>query len=1082
MARGYHPDPPPPQDDSKLPPPMTLERPPECVNRNSTPAFYVVVSALESIRKQKQHDKHQTLVRLFALWRQNVGNDLYPLIRLLIPDKDRERPNYNLKEAALANAYIEALGLEKHSEAGDSMIHWKQPKLTGGRQDSSGDFARVCFKVIEPRCVVENGQWSVEAINHTLDELTKSKADKKDKSRILRQVNTYCTALEQEWLIRIILKDLKISIREKGILQAFHPDAMQLYDKCSDLKRVCWELWDPERRLNTNDIQLELFNPFRPQLCAMAKGHTHDSIAKLVGAPHKEFIMEEKLDGERIQLHMRGNGAQWFYCSRKAKDYTYLYGAHPGQGSMTKYISDIFQDQVRNVILDGEMMVWDPMLGKYLAFGTLKTAASMNNTDPNEPRPCFKVFDILYLNDNCLIDKRLSERKRLLRGGRIFKDIEKYTGRFELVEEKVGKTGKDITSYLERIMETRGEGIVVKKPDSKYSTGSRDVDWVKVKPEYSDQMGETFDLLVLGGWWGKGGRSGKVSSLLCGLREQEEIGEDGERPTFQTFCSIGTGLRYSDYTWTMDTRGQYFKPFDRKNIPPWMKMGSIGLDDKPDVYIEPEHSFVIKVKASEIVPAAGGYGIGYTLRFPRATHVFGGDLDKFRESREEKVEHRDMWHCVSSYSVNVRYGADISCLMNGPVKKYQESQGQNKKRKVTRPKKNPFMVSAMGQVLSQDRVKGDLFDGVTFFIAKGTPAHPKAELEALVHEHGGLYSQGQLPNLSAKVISPDEKSPSVRAQIRKGVDVIKPEWLFQCIKRDYILPLIKEFLVHASAESKASRYYNRTLEHLQAISDDEEEEEEEEENVAEPLNEVAEEEEDDAAREMKYKKKKADREEREEQEQREKRKTAEQRKLEADWGMRDVPKPGSDSSDEEDNRGKYDEDEDTEDEYGGRELDGDEDDKAADSHDSDGEENGQDEFRTMPVGPQDVQGVATMGDESDAMKYDEEKIFRHLAFYLDTSENAELNGLAPSSPTTSIKERYVARVEKLLQDGGGRITTDLHDPKLTHIVMDEDDNGRYEELTKKTSKPKMKHIVLPSWVEDCASEETLLHEDIHKPK
>jgi len=28
-----------------------------------------------------------------------------------------------------------------------------------------------------------------------------------------------------------------------------------------------------------------------------------------------------------------------------------------------------------SVILDGEMLVWDPILEKYLAFGTLKTAA-----------------------------------------------------------------------------------------------------------------------------------------------------------------------------------------------------------------------------------------------------------------------------------------------------------------------------------------------------------------------------------------------------------------------------------------------------------------------------------------------------------------------------------------------------------------------------------------------------------------------------------------------------------------------------------------------------------------------------------
>jgi hypothetical protein len=36
----------------------------------------------------------------------------------------------------------------------------------------------------------------------------------------------------------------------------------------------------------------------------------------------------------------------------------------------------------------------------------------------------------------------------------------------------------------------RGEGIVVKKTASQYITNSRGVDWVKVKPEYADQMGE----------------------------------------------------------------------------------------------------------------------------------------------------------------------------------------------------------------------------------------------------------------------------------------------------------------------------------------------------------------------------------------------------------------------------------------------------------------------------------------------------------------------------------------------------------------------------------------------------------------
>lgn len=81
----------------------------------------------------------------------------------------------------------------------------------------------------------------------------------------------------------------------------------------------------------------------------------------------------------------------------------------------------------------------------------------------------------------------------------------------------------------------------MKKLDCVYNTNSRGPDWIKVKPEYvyvprwhllaligsryADQMGENLDLLVLGGWWGKGGRTGKISSLLCGLRVEQE--DDG---------------------------------------------------------------------------------------------------------------------------------------------------------------------------------------------------------------------------------------------------------------------------------------------------------------------------------------------------------------------------------------------------------------------------------------------------------------------------------------------------------------------------------------------------------------------------
>jgi len=55
------------------------------------------------------------------------------------------------------------------------------------------------------------------------------------------------------------------------------------------------------------------------------------------------------------------------------------------------------------------------------------------------------------------------------------------------------------------------------------------------------------------------------------------------------------------------------KPLDPKNIPSWL---SLEKKDMPDVYIEPKHSQIVQLKATEIVPSVS-YSAGVTLRFPR---------------------------------------------------------------------------------------------------------------------------------------------------------------------------------------------------------------------------------------------------------------------------------------------------------------------------------------------------------------------------------------------------------------------------------------------------------------------------------
>jgi DNA ligase 4 len=108
------------------------------------------------------------------------------------------------------------------------------------------------------------------------------------------------------------------------------------------------------------DKAVQLFHAFAPMLCKRPTKKIEDSIKEVGGS---EFFIEEKLDGERMQLHKRGN--EYFYCSRfvtlpskhirlpskltddrKGKDYTYLYGKHVGAGSLTPFIDQAFDPRV----------------------------------------------------------------------------------------------------------------------------------------------------------------------------------------------------------------------------------------------------------------------------------------------------------------------------------------------------------------------------------------------------------------------------------------------------------------------------------------------------------------------------------------------------------------------------------------------------------------------------------------------------------------------------------------------------------------------------------------------------------------
>ncbi|KAI0078668.1 ATP-dependent DNA ligase [Panus rudis PR-1116 ss-1] len=1009
-------------------------------NIGPSPSFSVLTRLFDKLSTERKPEKRRKLLDAwFNRWRDRVGHDLYPALRLILPQKDRERAVYGLKEKNLAKIYIKLIPLRPKDPDAVRLLNWKRPT---DRYKTSGDFPQVLLEVVKQRSSVTSTTLTVQDVNDILDQLAANMGKSDIQARIMQKVYNKMRAEDQRWIVRIILKDMTISVKETTVFSVFHPDAHDLFNTCSDLKKIAWELWDPMRRLNSEDKEVQLFRAFAPMLCKRPTRKIEDSVKEMGG---RAFIMEEKLDGERIQLHKRGN--EYFYCSRKGKDYTYLYGKHVGEGSLTPYIDQAFDPRIESIILDGEMLVWDPVSERNMPFGTLKTAALEKERAEYSPRPCFKVFDLLSLNGVSLLHKSLKYRKRNLRHC-----IEEVKGRLEFISETEGKTAQDVRKRMDEIMENRGEGLVMKHPDSEYILNGRNKDWIKVKPEYMDNMGETVDVLVVGGNYGTGRRSGGVSTLICAVRDDKGDDDDDE-PKYSTFVRIGTGLSFSDYVWV---RKKPWKTWDSNNPPSWLRVSPKGNEDKGDIYLEPEDSFILKVKAAEIT-SSDQYHMGFTMRFPRALSI--------RDDLSADA-------CMTSTGV-------LEMIRSGKKRKMEDTDDKKKKRKTTK-KKPAIMAEYQGVDLRNMEVSSKLFKGYTFVVSSDpkskTGEEDKRELMTLIKKHGGKLVQIARSQLDLLVVYGGKTiAYDIRQVMNKGIhDIIKPDWITESIAKGELLPLTKKYFFHATETRKASDEYD-------ADDEDDDEAEDDSKMDDEPKSPVA------SGSKFREPATPTQGTYNDEVSQAQAAVEAEVDPAVADWFKVDhsdleersehaEPAPDSDSETEPEADS---DNEDTRDEDG---------DMFAEKEDEDWEN------VTLPPDSTDEKsdGSATedeeqpeskevkMGEDDAVMEYDEAYIFKHLCFYLDTPENARKNGMAIQSKHESKITEDLARISGLITDNGGKIV-DLDDPKLTHVVLDKRDLSRRVELMRRTSKPKRRHLVHSGYIEACLEEESLLDEDAFTP-
>ena len=530
---------------------------------------------------------------------------------------------YGLKEKAIGKLLVNVMKINKDSDDGRSLLNWKIPGQTTASR-MAGDFAGRCYEAIAKRPMrTKVGDMSIGEVNELLDRLS---AAQKDETQlpIFEEFYARMNAEEFMWLIRMILRQMKVGATEKTFFDIWHVDAESLYNVSSSLRRVCWELYDPSFRLEGEDRGISLMQCFQPQL-AQFQMHSFQKMVEKMRPTEDDstFWIEEKLDGERMQLHMICDdnvpgGKRFGFWSRKAKDYTYLYGNgfKDEQGALTRHLEEAFHEGVQSIILDGEMITWDPDQDAIVPFGTLKTAALAHQRNPfsSGQRPLYRIFDILLLNDEPLTNYTLRDRRRALEAS-----IKSIHRRFEIHSYVEASEAIEIEPLLRKVVAEASEGLVLKNPRSAYRLNERNDDWMKVKPEYMTEFGESLDCIVIGGYYGSGHRGGKLSSFLCGLKVDENQVRQGANPEkCYSFFKVGGGFTAADYASIRHYTDDKWTKWDPKRPPTeFIELGGGNLQyERPDVWIKPSDSVVLSVKAAS-VGTTDQFKMGLTLRFPR---------------------------------------------------------------------------------------------------------------------------------------------------------------------------------------------------------------------------------------------------------------------------------------------------------------------------------------------------------------------------------------------------------------------------------------------------------------------------------
>lgn len=349
--------------------------------------------------------------------------------------------------------------------------------------------------------------------------------------------------------------------------------------------------------------------PLKPMLAKPTKAIT-EVLDRFEGKP---FTCEYKYDGERAQVHLLPTGKLAVF-SRNSENMSVKYP------DLVEQIPRCIKPSVKSFVLDAEAAAWkkaelNPETGaiepaKLLPFQEL-SRRKRKDVKAQDIKIKVKLFgfDLLYLNGQPLLNLSLAERRQLLK-----ENFQPVQDEFDYARSEDCTSVEEISVFLDKSVKEGCEGLMVKMlsgPDSTYEPSRRSMNWLKLKKDYLAGTGDSLDLVVIGGYYGKGKRTNVYGAFLLACY-------DSDSETYQSICKIGTGFTEQD----LESHYTTLKELEINGKKGYYDVG----EAKPDVYFEAKVVWEVltaDLSLSPVYTAAKGLvdQRGISLRFPRFIRV-----------------------------------------------------------------------------------------------------------------------------------------------------------------------------------------------------------------------------------------------------------------------------------------------------------------------------------------------------------------------------------------------------------------------------------------------------------------------------